>query len=162
MVPIVSPFLTRPNFIKQNIGQLKKNILHMSEEQINDHLKELYKLTKTDFFEIAILSKFLKHIIKQKEYYHHKQSLSYDWSALWRSMLMLFFLLLMLLLYCPWTYIHTLYLSVIIFVVALYLMKKIYHFLHVWYNPNYQEYKEYYKKLSFIEKKLQQKIKTLT
>ena len=68
---IIHSFFIPPNFfIKKNIAKLEKNILNMSEAQINDHLKELYKLTKTDFFEIALLSTLLKRITKKKAYYH--------------------------------------------------------------------------------------------
>lgn len=67
---ITGRFLPPDFFIKQNIAKLEKNLLHMSEEQINDHLKELYKLTKPIFFETAILNKLLKQITKKKQYYH--------------------------------------------------------------------------------------------
>ena len=69
---IMAGHLIPPNFfIKENIAKLEKNIVHMSEEQINDHLKELYKLTKPDFFEIALLNKFLRRIKKSKHIIIH-------------------------------------------------------------------------------------------
>ncbi len=80
-------------FIKKSITTLEKNILILSEEQINNQLKEIYKLTQTEFFEIALLNKFLKHIQKKKLYYYHKQYALYDWSAL-PSVIIAFLLLL--------------------------------------------------------------------
>jgi len=120
MIIVIPYFLIRPNFIKKNITALKKNILTLSEEQINDLLKEIYKLAHKEFFEISILNKLLIHIKKEKQYYYQKQYVSYDWSILALRIL-----------------------------------------TFSWYNPKYQEYKEYYKKFSFIEKKLEQKISNL-
>jgi hypothetical protein len=120
MIIVIPYFLIRPNFIKKSITALEKNILTLSEEQINTHLKEIYKLTQTEFFEIAVLNEFLKRIQKKKTLFYQKQYALYNWSML------------------PWTILT-----------------------FSWYNPKYQEYKEYYKKFSFIEKKLEQKIKNL-
>jgi hypothetical protein len=106
-------------FIKESIANLEKNILNMSQEQLNDQLKEIYKLTERDFFEIAILNKFLKRIKRKKEYYYHKQYPSRNWQTL------------------------------------------LYKILHLWHNPNYQNYIQYYEKYSFIEKKLQNRLNNL-
>lgn len=103
-------------FIKESMAKLEKNILNVSEEQLNDQLKEIYKLAQQDFFEIAILNKFLKRIKKKKEYYSHKQYPLCHWNAL------------------------------------------LYKILHLWHNLKHEDYKTYYEKYSFIEKKLQNRL----
>ena len=80
MVPIGSGRYLPPDFfLKESIKKLEKNILQLSEDQINDLLKEIYRLAQQDFFEISILSKFLKRITKKKEYYYHKQYPLSNW-----------------------------------------------------------------------------------
>jgi hypothetical protein len=158
----------RSYFIKKDINALERNILTLSEEHISNRLKDIYKLTQTEFFEISILNKLLKRIQKKKKCYYRKQYTLYDWSALPSAIITLLLLSITLISYdyiCSyydWSEKNTLVvISILVFIFTFYMIKKIYISLHQWYHPNHKEYKEYYEKFSFIEKKLQHKINNL-
>lgn len=155
MVIVVVPIIRR-NFIKENIAKLEKNLLTLSHKDINGILKEIYRLAHQEFFEISILNKFLRRIQKKKEYYYQKQYIARDWNALFSTIMLSLLLFIFITLYYyvetqPW-------ISIALFMIALYIIRKIGISLYYWWNPQYHEYKKYYENFSFIEKKLQHKI----
>lgn len=168
MIPIIKPVFSRNYFIQQNITALEKQILTSSEELINHQLKEIYKLTQAEFFEIALLNKFLKRIQKKKRYYYNKQYARYDWSLL-PLIIMACSLLAISITAYYYTCTHynwsdkskLIMISLLTSVYTYYMLKNIYTVLQEWSHPNYAEYKEYYAKLSYIEKKIEQKISNL-
>jgi len=61
--------VTNLDFINEKFAQLEKNILVLSKEQITDIVKEIHRLAKQEYFEIATLEKLLARIQKKKKCY---------------------------------------------------------------------------------------------
>lgn len=165
---VMIPSFFPPDFIKENITKLEKSILTLPKEQINDILKEIYRLAQQEFFEISILNKLLRRIQKKKEYYYQKQFVPRDWVALSSAVITFLLLSIIITLYYytetsyNWSATHQLlWISILVLIAAFYMIKKIGISMYHWWNPKYHEFKEYYEKLSFIEKKLQQRIKNV-
>lgn len=141
-------------FIKKNITSLHKNLLKLSLEQINEQLKEIYRLAQQEFFEYARLQKLLTKITKKTRYYYKRQNQLYNYNALIRAIalsLILFSAISFYLFVCN----HNTWLSIGMILITIYLVKKIRWYIHIFFNP---QYKEYYEKYAFMEQKVQKRI----
>jgi hypothetical protein len=56
---IISPYfkITNLDFINKKYAQLEKNIIVLSQEQITDLVKEIFKLARHEFFQVATKKK---------------------------------------------------------------------------------------------------------
>jgi hypothetical protein len=155
MIPTTSGRYLPPDFfIKENIKKLEKKILQLSEDQINDLLKEIYRLAHQEFFEQARLRKLLKNIKKKTQYYYKRQYQPYNYRAFVIAVMLSIILFTTISFYVLWCN-KNIWLLIGIMLITFYLLKKIHQYIHIFLNPRY---KEYYEKYAFIEQKIEKKV----